>query len=192
MARPRQFDLDAVLDKAVDVFWGQGYEGTSTDDLEAATGLKRGSLYNAFGNKRGLYLAALDRYCRVEMGEAISVLKEREPTLQGLRALFERAINQAGPADSRRGCLLCNTAIELAPRDPEIADRVRAAIDPLRRAIADKLKVLGPHLAADNIEAAADHLASTYMGIRVFDKAGYSKRVLRNIPDHAVKVLTEQ
>ena len=62
MARPKEFDAEKVLATAADVFWRRGYEVVSIQDLEAATGLGRGSLYNAFGDKEGLFIAALDRY----------------------------------------------------------------------------------------------------------------------------------
>ncbi len=79
MARPREFDRDEVLDKAIEVFWTQGYDGTSVQDLVDAMGIQRGSLYAAFGDKHQLFLEALDRYENVARGEYERLEVEIEP-----------------------------------------------------------------------------------------------------------------
>ncbi|MEH6631434.1 MAG: TetR/AcrR family transcriptional regulator [Halopseudomonas aestusnigri] len=179
MARPRKFDTDTVLDAAMQVFWQKGYDGTTTDDLEAETGLKRGSIYNAFEDKRGLYLAVLDHYGRREMGEAAFLFREAGSFVEAVGGLMERAIKQTEREGIRRGCLACDAAVERASHDPEVAARVQVALDLLRRAIVERLRDEGGWIIS--LEAEADHLTSAYMGLRVFAKAGYPMTVLRNI-----------
>lgn len=187
MARPRQFDEEAVLSSATDVFWRQGYEATTTDDLEAATGLKRGSLYNAFGDKRGVYLAALDYYARVHMGEAISIVKSRDSAAKSVRALLQFVIDQAGSKNNRRGCLLCDAGIERAPHDAEVADRVRRSNDRLSRALGEAIAAGDQGRSAEDVTSEADRLVATYMGLRMFAKIGYSKEKLRAIADRVAE-----
>ena len=80
MAGVRQFDPDEVVDRAMEVFWTRGYESTSIDDLVEATGINRGSLYNAFGDKQGLFLAAIDRYWTTFADDMVAALSDRDPT----------------------------------------------------------------------------------------------------------------
>lgn len=89
MVRPREFDMQQVLERAANVYWNKGWDATITADLERATGLKRGSLYNAFGDKRGLYLAALQYYCDAEMGAATGVVDAAPDIAQSVAVLFE-------------------------------------------------------------------------------------------------------
>ena len=117
--RPRSFDPDAVLDKARAVFWNLGYAGTSLDDLAAATGLNRPSLYAAFGDKHALYLAALGR-SRSEAASALgAALKIEQPLRQVLELIFDRTVEIYRRGDNgQRGCVLIGTAVTQAVDDP--------------------------------------------------------------------------
>lgn len=117
--RPRSFDPDAVLDKARAVFWNLGYAATSLDDLAAATGLNRPSLYAAFGDKHALYMAALER-SRAEAAAALgAALAVEAPLRQILGIIFDRTVDiyRAG-AVGQRGCFLIGTAVTQAVDDP--------------------------------------------------------------------------
>ncbi|MGA0606100.1 TetR/AcrR family transcriptional regulator [Phenylobacterium sp. VNQ135] len=119
--RPRSFDPEVVLEKARAVFWNQGYAATSLDDLAAATGLNRPSLYAAFGDKHGLYMAALGR----SRDEALAGLSRALSAERPLRAVtsfvLERSIEiyQAGDI-AQRGCFVVGTAVTQAVEDPEV------------------------------------------------------------------------
>src|ERR1041385_4893582 len=128
MARPREFDADSALESAMQVFWAKGYEATSLDDLCAATGLSRSSLYGAFGDKRDLLLRSLDRYS--ERGSArIAATLEKAATLrEGLAAVLNEFIDQIVAGPGRRGCFVGNCAAELARHDREAMARVRASL----------------------------------------------------------------
>src|SRR6185369_5177291 len=135
MARPREFDPDAALARAMDAFWATGYEGTSLADLVAATGLNKGSLYAAFGDKRRLYLAAIERYEREGIDRTVAALRDAEDPSTAIAAVFDSAIAAVERHD-RRGCLLCNASVDRAPYDPAVERRVLSALARLQRALA--------------------------------------------------------
>src|SRR6267154_4259943 len=118
MARPREFDEPAVLDAAMDCFWRDGYEATSVRDLAARMGITGTSLYNAFGDKRSLFRQALHRYAERSTRERISRLESTLPPKQAVRAFLGEIVERSVDGD-RRGCLLVNTALEIAPHDSE-------------------------------------------------------------------------
>ena len=114
MARPREFDIDAALDRAMQVFWTKGYDGASLPDLLEAMNIARGSLYKAFRDKRSIYLAALDLYDRVEIQQAVDVLGDRG-TGDGsgrIRLFLDDARVAVVKRNDRRGCFMCNAAVE--------------------------------------------------------------------------------
>lgn len=128
MARPRAFEEDAVLDRAMRLFWRQGYEATSVQDLVAATGLNRASLYNAFGDKHSLFLAAIERYLETVSGARLAALEAPGPALPALRRYFDDLIAFSLGEGRRLGCLLTNSAVELSPRDPLCEERLRGGL----------------------------------------------------------------
>jgi AcrR family transcriptional regulator len=118
--RPRSFDTEATLASATLTFWQRGYASTSMDDLSAATGLNRPSLYGAFGDKHALYLQALKLYTE-QSNAAIAAALEGRPVREGLARVYELALQLYCPADAAaRGCLLIGTAATEAPRDEAI------------------------------------------------------------------------
>ncbi len=127
MAGIKQFDMDEVLGRATEVFWARGYEGTSIQALVEATGLHRGSLYGAFGDKEHLFLKVLDYYAQKTASEMRRCLED-EDALRGLERFFETLIQRMTRTDQPCGCLYTNTAVE-AP----------AAPDPISRCIAGHL-----------------------------------------------------
>ncbi len=126
MARLKEFDIDAVLDRAADVFWRLGYEATSMQDLEDATGLGRGSLYNAFGDKQGLFLAALARYGEKHGATPLRRLADADVG-RGIRLMLEDMLARMRDPRNPRGCLLTNACLEGAG-SPEIATKVAVSI----------------------------------------------------------------
>lgn len=120
MSRPREFDEDRVLEQAMHAFWAKGFEATTLDDLEQATGLGRGSIYGAFGDKRALFLKAIERY----LGGAIARHAARLDPDDGKAAIvgFFAGICAEARGDVRqRGCMLTNCAVELAAHDGDVA-----------------------------------------------------------------------
>lgn len=126
MPRPREFEEAVVLDGVVRQFWSRGFNATSVRDIEAATGLGIASLYNAFGSKRALFLAALERYSEQKTRACLSRLSEIPSPAARIRTFVGRVIEAALDDPDRMGCLVINTAIELSPHDAEISDIVTA------------------------------------------------------------------
>lgn len=174
MGRPREFDVDEATGRAVEVFWAQGYEGTSIPDLVAATGVQRGSLYAAYGSKHALYLAALDRYqaeASAPMARAVRrVVEEDRPVRDALRELLLGLVDQAVSDTARRGCLMVNAIAERAACDRDVARRGLAAMTGMTEAFTDLLRVAQDRgeLPADrDTVAVARFLVLTVQGLRV-------------------------
>lgn len=121
MPRPREFEEAAVLDQIIRQFWSRGYTATSVRDIEAAAGIGVASLYNAFGGKRAVFIAALKRYSEQKTRACIQEI-ERLPSPAARIRTFVKRVTEAALGDpDRLGCLVINTAMELGPHDPEIA-----------------------------------------------------------------------
>ena len=123
--RPREFDTDEAIESAMGVFWSSGYHATSLPELLEATNLSRGSLYAAFGDKRGFFLRALDRYIADSLTRLDTELDPRKDALEGLRACLARYVERSSGAGGKRGCLVVATAMELGSRDAEVEQRIR-------------------------------------------------------------------
>jgi AcrR family transcriptional regulator len=119
--RPRCYDPDAALDQAIRTFWRTGYSGTSLDELSGATGMNRPSLYAAFGDKRALYLKALDHYWQLSYAEMNEALTPDVPLPQALMRVYDRALKFYFPKEGRpRGCFAISTATPEAVEDAKI------------------------------------------------------------------------
>lgn len=123
--RPREFDADAAIERAMGVFWSAGYNGASLPDLLEATELSRGSLYAAFGDKRGLFLCALDRYIDESLARLDRELDPRKNALAGIRTCLAGYVERVSGVGGKRGCLVVATAMELAGHDSEVERRIR-------------------------------------------------------------------
>lgn len=124
MVRPREFDERQVLDAAVQQFWVNGYQGTSVRDLARATGLTSASLYNAFGDKHALYRRALDHYVEGSFADRVGRFETHLPPGQAIAAFLAEIVARSLEDADRKGCMLVNSALELAPHDPEFKAKV--------------------------------------------------------------------
>jgi len=123
MARPREFDEATVLEAAMNCFWAQGFEQTSVRDLAEQMGITGASLYNAFGDKRSLYRQAFVHYLAQTVRDRVARL-DKLPPAQAIRGFFDEIIERSVDDEQRRGCMLINAALELAPYDPEFRQLV--------------------------------------------------------------------
>ena len=121
MARPREFDEPAVLDAAMQRFWQYGYEATSVRDLADAMGITGASLYNAYGDKRSLFRRSLDCYLDQSFHERIERFEGNLPPRQAIEAFFDEIVERSLRDKHRRGCMLVNSALEVAPHDREFS-----------------------------------------------------------------------
>jgi TetR/AcrR family transcriptional repressor of nem operon len=145
MPRPRAFDEDKVLLQALEVFRAKGFEGATLDELEQATGLHRGSLYGAFGDKRSLFLKALARYLDTALHDRLAVLETPRAGRAEILALFAGLARDAACDRERKGCLVTNCAIELADRDPDLACQAARSLDRFERAFAGAIRQAQAH-----------------------------------------------
>ncbi len=122
VGRPRGFDEGQALEAAMQIFWRKGFECTSMTDLCQCTGLYKGSLYQAFGDKRQLFMRALQHYADTDFDEIAEVLSDEVPPLQNLRALMNSVIEK-GKREAR-GCFVVSSLIELAPHDKEVRQAI--------------------------------------------------------------------
>lgn len=188
--RPRKFDTDTVMRRARDTFWRHGYAGTSMDQLAAATGLHKPSLYGAFGDKRQLYLEALNRYLR-EAWAALD-LALREPDLwQGLNMLTEGEIALYTRDPDAAGCFMLSTALPVAGGDDEILAIVRSAMEAFDELLEQRFERA---IAAGDIPADADVpglvrlLATSHNDLSVRARAGYAPEQLRAMAAETVRL----
>jgi TetR/AcrR family transcriptional repressor of nem operon len=120
MARPREFDEDAALDAAITQFWTYGYASTSVRDLAATMGMTGASVYNAFGDKRALYMQAFERYVDGGFRDRVRRFEHRLPPRDAIVAFFNEIIRLTANDAQRKGCLIVNAAVELAPHDADL------------------------------------------------------------------------
>ncbi len=183
MARPREFDNDTVLEALRDVFWEHGYEGTSYANIMAATGLQKGSLYSAFGDKRSLYLEALSRYDKGNVRDAVAMLSNENMTgEQRIDALMQNLVEAAQTKKGRWGCLLCNAAVDQAPFNKQTETVVLQSMDHMKSGFRQALK---DTKAADKV----DLIWTLYFGGRVIIKSGAPKATLKTLKAQTLSLL---
>ena len=125
MPRPREFDPDTAAQEAMEAFWERGYNATSVNDLLAEMGLNRGSLYGTFGDKKQLFLAALDKYQDQNVAMIRDVLEQDGSARAAIEALLNLAIEKCTGDGAAKGCLAATAAMELAPHDKDVAAWLR-------------------------------------------------------------------
>jgi TetR/AcrR family transcriptional repressor of nem operon len=187
MARPKAFDRDAALEAAIQVFWAKGFAGASTDDLTAAMGIGRQSLYDTFGDKRRLYLEALARYNTDNVARHLSSLRNAASPTQAIEGLLLQFANE--PEDRRaRGCMGVNSICEFG-QDPDVAEARRASGELLEAGLSrlvENGKASGDIGASVDPRSAARFIAATLAGMKVQAKAGAPAEVLREVAAFAV------
>lgn len=164
MARPREFDEREVLDAAVQCFWERGYEATSVRELAERMGITGASLYNAFGDKRSLYRRALDHYVKASFGDRVGRFEGKLPPRAAIEAFFREITERSLDDPARKGCMLVNSALEVAPHDPEF---LAAVSDVLRQVEAFFHRCVAAGQANGTISRAqeADDLARLLLGV---------------------------
>lgn len=183
MPRPATFNADAVLERAMLLFWTHGYAGTSMQDLVEGTELLRGSLYHTFGDKRSLYIQTLRRYGRLALEQTFGVWNPEEPILNNVRAVLMEIVDMPA-TEKRRGNMICNCIVEVVPHDAEIAQLVAGILDEFKRAFQSRLEEAqraGALDASATTTALARYLVSSTQGLCVTAKGGASRTELLDI-----------
>lgn len=193
MARTKEFDPDAALQSALELFWRRGYEATSMADLVAHLGVGRASIYATFGNKHELYLKALDRYSESCDASLLGELSQPGPALPAVRAVVRRfAAEASGEERRRKGCFVTNTAAELGARDAAAARRVEASwglVETLLRSALVRAHAQGELAADRDPRALARMLLVLMQGLRVVGKASADPARVRDAAEQALALL---
>ena len=183
MARPREFDREAVLDRAMTAFWSKGYAATSIEHLVDRMGIQRGSLYGTFGDKRTLFLAALERYQQVVARELFEALDAPGSGLEAIRSFFRLRVASAVDRCRPAGCLVTNSAVELSRRDRGAA-RVGGSLSKMeaafRRAL-ERARAAGELARGRDVRALARFLTSSAQGLSVMAKAFPDRALLEDV-----------
>ena len=191
MGRPFEFDRDETLSKAMDLFWEKGYKSTSIQDLVDRMGIKRGSIYNTFGDKHSLFLAAVEYYGEEVTSRTIKVLESEGSPVENIRIFFETIVNT--PANRKtRGCLISNTVVELAPHDEEIAKTVKQILDKIQTAFyncLNKAVAIGELPKDTNTKVLSQFLATSTHGLIVTGKSALDPKEVKDVVDVILSTL---
>ena len=182
MARPKAYDETAMLDRAMEVFWARGFDGTSIQNLVGKTGVNRGSLYGAYPDKRALFLASIRRYLDLVVEDNVRRLLAVEPAGEAIRQFFLGLV-EAPLERLRRGCLLTNSAVELGMEDAQVAALIRGAFRRVEQVFCARLveaKRVGQLTDGVQPEALARLLITVLQGIRVMSRVGADRVAMRD------------
>jgi len=191
--RPRAYDAQAAFQRATDSFWKTGYSGTSYEDIAAATGMNRPSLYAAFGDKRALYLAALARYWQLSLGDMRAALAEELPLADALMRVYDGALSIYFSGDGRpRGCFVVGTAVTEAVEDAEIRQSLAAGLQAFDSDFEARFRTAQER---GELKEAADPAALAMLAtaamhtIAIRARAGFPHAELRELARKAVKAI---
>lgn len=194
MARPKEFDKEKALRRAIATFSRKGFAATSTDDLMEAMNIGRQSMYDTFGDKRALFLKALEFYSQENTAVIVAELQKPGSPLGNVRnALMQFATRK--DLSSADGCMGINAICEFGLQDGEVLQLRRGAATGLRRALLANLKrarVEGELSADTEIDALADFFEVTLAGIRIAAKAGMSRTALKRLAETASQLFLPQ
>ena len=189
MSRTRALSDDTVLERAIGVFWQNGYAATSLRDLTQATGLSSSALYHRFTDKDGLFVEALRRYADEGLVERLARLSAASDPLRAIGAFLDELIALSLADPHHRGCLLVNTALDGAAMSDEARALVRTRLGEVEQFFAGRLKQAVADGALDSktdIAATATALLGTVFAIRVMARLDPNPERLRALADHAI------
>ncbi len=181
VGRPKEFDEKRALGEAMEVFWAEGYEAASVETLLHAMGINRGSMYDTFGDKHALFLAAIKQYGDTVIRGLEETLSSPGPVLETLRRVLT-GMGQAG-GDRCRGCLATNTIVETAPHDPEVAKATKCLLRRIEtsfQSALDRARRAGEIPRGSDTKALARFLATTAQGLVVMSKGRASRAHVRD------------
>ena len=190
MARPRSFDSDEALDLARDMFWRKGFQGTSLDDITAATGLAKPSLYAAFGDKNALFLKVLDRYHERIIANAERILGDGSSARDAIERWLTGFVPFCSGVRGSRGCLSINTAADGAFEQKEVRKSVERFNRKLEELLRDRLRADRAQFSNGfDPDSAAHTIMAIYLGLMVMAKDAPDAARVRATLNQAMKLL---
>lgn len=192
MARPKAFNEEEVIDKAVEVFWAKGYEATSMQDLINAMGIQRGSLYATFGSKQQLFLKSLKRYGVVVVKKLLEILESKPSGIESIELFFSQLVEHLLTAGELRSCLVTNSAIERGISDEETKQQVLYLLNAIEKGFYNTLSRAKKNgeLSTDlDLKIVANYLTSSMQGLIVMGKVCSERSVLTGISQITLSIL---
>ena len=189
----KSFDEDAVVGKAMKVFWEKGYEATSINDLIEGTGIGRGSLYNAFGGKQALFVRALAKYHAENHRATLAEFEAKDDPLNAIRGVFSAVLKETVEDKAKKGCFIINTTLELWTHDEKTQAVIKKGHDEtiafFRRCI-EVAQARGEISGSVDPISTAKVLLSLMISIRVLGRGAFNESDLREIAAQAERLLT--
>lgn len=179
MVGARQFDEKEVVAIAIDVFWRKGLHDATMQDLATATGVQRGSLYNAYGDKKAIFLRAFDQYAGQFLETAGKALTQGEARA-GLHKFFDVIIANMTSGSPPRGCLTTRTALDAAISSPDVRQRVQSLLNRLEKLISQAVGSAPSALSAIDANRIARLVVIFTRGLAVMERAGYGRELLED------------
>lgn len=190
VGRPREFELDDAVRKAMDVFWDRGYHDASLPDLLEGMDLSRGSFYKAFVDKRGVYLRALDAYIEDAVRTVGETLHSGPSAKAAIREAFSQQVDATSGKQGLRGCFVVLAAVEMLPGDEEVSARISRLfrrLQDLYAATIIRAQAAGEIDPALDERTLARFLVCQIQGMRVMGKAGADREDVRAMTDLALR-----
>jgi len=175
MARTKEFNEEKALDKAIEIFWHKGYNGTSAQDLVTHLGISRSSLYDTFGDKQKLFAQSLLRYQKHSQDQVIKLLDESENVKETLHDIFKQAVIESLEDRITKGCFMVNSSVELAMHDEDIAKIVKSNSQTMEQVFTKAVKKgqESEHISKQqDARVLARFIFNNYSGIRVLARTG--------------------
>ncbi len=188
----KTFDMEDAIAHAITVFWDKGYAATSMADLTKAMGINKGSLYNAFGSKKKLFIYALQQYDHDHTQRTLSKMLAKEPPLEAINGLFDYAIEHNCSNPTNKGCLLVNTALELPHHDADIQEMVTKSLDRLKDFFEQNIirgQTDGTIPAHINPQTTAHVLRSLIVGLQVLSRGASAPEVFEPVKAQVIDTL---
>jgi TetR/AcrR family transcriptional repressor of nem operon len=192
MSRTKVFNETDVLEKAIQVFWSKGYNGTSAQDLVDELGISRSSLYDTYGDKRSLFIRALQHVRSTLSKELIKMINHSDNIEEAIRQIFKMTVKEALEDKLLKGCFMVNTTIELAPHDKDVAAIINQNMTDIENALCLAIKKgqeEGVFSKKQSALSLARFVSNSISGLRVAAKLGTEKRVYDDIVKVTLSVL---
>lgn len=188
----KSFDIDEAVDRATELFWQKGYQSTSLSDLIEATGVQKGSFYNAFGNKKKLFTMSVLKYEREQRRDILVELEQLDNPLQAIETFFDMLIKQSNSDAKKKGCFLINLALDLPNQDEDIQAIVKKGLSDteafFERQLIRGLK-MGIIPEQVNPKREASGLMALLVGLRVLARGAYDAESLTTIKNQALRLI---
>ena len=181
MARPRRFDESALLDVSTDLFWSNGFDGTSIEEISAVTGVANGSIYAAYGSKLGFFLALFTRYCERRTEFVLKAMDSPGSAASAVSAYFEAVIADCATQPGRRGCLMINSVAQLGGKVPEVVEIARKSTERMEAGVAARIRAATSVPDDDEIAALSSHVILVSQGLIHSSRLGLPESRLRDM-----------